>query len=237
MIGNENMKICGFQKTTLLDFPGHVAATVFLGSCNFRCPFCHNSGLLGDHAEAAFTSEDVLAVLSKRSGVLEGVCITGGEPTLSDGLESFIRSIRALGLAVKLDTNGYKPDVLKRLGHLGLLDYVAMDIKSSPENYAMTAGVKHLDISRINESICFLKEGNIPYEFRTTVVKGLHCDGDFEKIGPWLEGASKYFLQNYVESDMVLSPGFGSYSAKELLAFADIVRPYIKQVELRGVDN
>ena len=230
------MKICGFQKTTLLDFPGHVAATVFLGSCNFRCPFCHNSGLLGNDAEALFAPEEILSVLSKRSGILEGVCITGGEPTLSSGLEDFIRDIRSLGLAVKLDTNGYRPDVLKQLCSQNLIDYVAMDIKSSPENYAMVAGIQNLDIGRIDESISYLKSGFVPYEFRTTVVKGLHADEDFTSIGRWLKGAAKYYLQNYVESEQVLSPGFGSYSAEELLSFADFVRPYVSCVQLRGVD-
>ena len=230
------MKICGFQKTTLLDFPGHLAATIFLDSCNFRCPFCHNSGLLGTDAPAAFSVQEVLSVLSRRASVLEGVCITGGEPTLSDGLEDLIRDIRSLGLAVKLDTNGYRPKVLKALCSQGLLDYVAMDIKSSPEHYAEAAGVPGLDIGLINESIAFLKEGTVPYEFRTTVAKGLHTREDFEQIGPWLAGASQYFLQNYVDSDNVLRPGFSSYSSLELLAFADIVRPYVDQVSLRGVD-
>lgn len=230
------MKICGFQKTTLLDFPGHVAATIFLGSCNFRCPFCHNSELLENDAEALFTPEEILTVLSRRSGILEGVCITGGEPTLSSGLENFIREIRSHGLAVKLDTNGYRPHILKQLCSQNLIDYVAMDIKSSPENYAMVAGIRNLDIRLIDESISFLKEGSVPYEFRTTVVKGLHADEDFTRIGRWLQGASRYFLQNYVESDQVLSPGFGSYSAEELLSFADLVRPFVRSVQLRGVD-
>lgn len=237
MIGNENMKICGFQKTTLLDFPGHLAATVFLGSCNFRCPFCHNSGLLGNDAPESFSMEDILSMLAKRSSVLEGVCITGGEPTLSDNLEDLIRNIRSLGLAVKLDTNGYCPSVLKHLCSQGLLDYVAMDIKSSPENYGLAAGVKALNISHINESISFLINGNVPYEFRTTAVKGLHSMEDFSKIGSWLKGADKYFLQNYVRSENVLCPGFESFSSEELHSFADLVRPYVKQVSLRGVDD
>ncbi|MEY8339454.1 anaerobic ribonucleoside-triphosphate reductase activating protein [Lachnospiraceae bacterium 62-35] len=231
------MKICGFQKTTLLDFPGHIAATVFLGSCNFRCPFCHNSGLLKSDAEALFTNREILSVLEKRASILEGVCITGGEPTFSEGLEEFIRAIRSLGLAVKLDTNGYRPDVLKHLCSQQLLDYIAMDIKAGPENYPIVSGIKDLDINRIHESISFLKQGTVPYEFRTTVVKGLLSEKDFSAIGPWIQGAQWYFLQNYVESDQVLHPGFESYSVDELLFFASLVRPYVEQIELRGVDH
>ena len=159
------MKVCGLQKTTLLDFPGHVAATVFLGGCNFRCPFCHNSGLIGSEAKSEYSKEELLNFLSRRKGILEGVCITGGEPTLSEDLESFIRNIRELGYLIKLDTNGYRPDVLKRLAANGLLDYVAMDIKAGRDNYSAAAGVKDIKISEIEESAEFLLEGSVPYEF------------------------------------------------------------------------
>ncbi|MFR5602147.1 MAG: anaerobic ribonucleoside-triphosphate reductase activating protein [Lachnospiraceae bacterium] len=231
------MKICGLQKTTLLDFPGHVAATVFLGVCNFRCPFCHNSELLDSQVEAVYTQEEVLFFLKKRASMLEGVCITGGEPTLfPDDLETFIRKIRELGLLVKLDTNGYRPDVLKRLCQNGLLDYVAMDIKAARDHYTQVAGVSNISIETLTESIEFLKHGDIPYEFRTTVVKGLHTAADFSDIGLWLQGGSQYFLQNYVESERVLVPGFSSFSKEELLAFGELVKPYVSQVALRGID-
>lgn len=231
------MKICGLQKTTLLDFPGHVAATIFLGGCNFRCPFCHNKDLLGSDAEALFSQEELLSFLKKRASILEGVCITGGEPTLfPEELESLIGEIRGYGYLVKLDTNGSRPDVLKHLCREKLLDYVAMDIKSSPAGYAKVAGVPDLNLVPIRESVDFLKEGHVPYEFRTTVVKELHSARDFLEIGAWLQGAPRYFLQNYVESDHVLQPGFSSYRPEQLQSFARILEPYIPHVELRGID-
>ncbi len=230
------MKICGFQKTTLLDYPGHVAATVFLGLCNFRCPFCHNGELLTEDAEELFSMDQILSVLKKRASLLEGVCITGGEPTLSADLEQLIRRIKELGLSVKLDTNGYRPDVIRHLYEEQLLDYIAMDIKSSPENYAMVAGVSRINTDTISESIDLIRSSSIPYEFRTTAVKGLHTEEDFAEIGKWIAGAERYFIQNYVESGQVLSPGFSGFRKDELLTFADIVRPWVKEVSLRGVD-
>ena len=230
------MKICGLQKTTLLDFPGHVAATIFLGGCNFRCPFCHNSGLLGNDAEEAMTEASLFTFLKRRTSVLEGVCITGGEPTLSDDLEDFIRRIRQMGYLIKLDTNGYKPAVLKDLAGKGLLDYIAMDIKACRENYPRVAGIPGIQMEKIEESAAFLINGSIPYEFRTTVVKELHDSQDFLDIGRWLEGCQHYYLQNYVDSGEVLCSGFTSCTKEELLAFAEILRPYMADVSLRGID-
>lgn len=230
------MKICGLQKTTLLDYPGHVAATIFLGGCNFRCPFCHNSELLGSDAEEMMSREELFSFLRKRKPILEGVCITGGEPTLSTDLEEFILDIRRLGYLVKLDTNGLKPDVLKNLVRNGLLDYVAMDIKAGRENYSRVAGVPGLPMEKIEESAAFLLEGNVPYEFRTTVVKELHSRNDFLDIARWLAGCTNYYLQNYVDSEQVLIPGFSSCSKEELLHFADILKPFMGNVSLRGID-
>ncbi len=230
------MKICGLQKTTLLDFPGHVAATIFTGGCNFRCPFCHNSDLLEHDIEAAFTDEEVLRFLAKRRGILEGIAITGGEPTLQPDLEDFILRVRELGYKIKLDTNGSRPDVLRTLCEKGLIDYVAMDIKTCKERYPDVAGIPSLKLDAIQESVEFLKQGTIPYEFRTTVVKELHSAEDFSRIGEWISGASNYFLQNYVDSDQVLVDGFSSCSKDELLSFMSIVKPHIQHVELRGVD-
>lgn len=230
------MKICGLQKTTLLDFPGHVAATIFTGGCNFRCPFCHNSDLLGNDAEAAFTDEEVLKFLSKRKGILEGVAITGGEPTLQPDLHDFILRVRELGYKIKLDTNGSRPDILKALCTEGLIDYVAMDIKTCKKRYPEVIGIPSANIGSILESVEFLKQGTVPYEFRTTVVKELHSADDFTRIGQWISGCPNYFLQNYVDSENVLYSGFSSYGKDELLSFLDLVKPYVGHVELRGVD-
>lgn len=230
------MNIFGLQKTTLLDYPGLVAATIFLGGCNFRCPFCHNGDLLEGTSEEQIPEEEIFKFLKKRASILEGVCITGGEPTLQPGLEPFIAEIKSLGLSVKLDTNGYRPDVLKALCRKGLIDYVAMDIKSGKSGYAKVAGCAGLELSKIEESIQFLKNGAIPFEFRTTVVRELHTAEDFKEIGPWLEGYSDYYLQNFKNSEQVLTPGFSSYTKEELTVFKDLVSPYIKHVKLRGID-
>lgn len=230
------MKLCGLQKTTLLDFPGHVAATVFLGGCNFRCPFCHNSGLLSEKTQPTVTEEDFFSFLEKRRGILEGVCITGGEPTLSGELAAFFKKIKNLGYLIKLDTNGYRPDALKDLASQGLLDYIAMDIKAGRENYGNGAGFPGLDLKKIQDSVDFLMGGRIPYEFRTTAVKGIHSRSDFQDIGRWLAGCSHYYLQNYMDSDQVLCPGFLPFSKEELNDFLDILKTTIPNVMLRGID-
>lgn len=232
-----DMRIHGFQKLTLLDFPGKVACTVFWGSCNFRCPFCHNGNLvLNEREEAVILEEDVLAVLEKRKKILDGVCVTGGEPTLDEGLAGFLWKVKEMGYLVKLDTNGYKPGVLKDLVRAGLVDYVAMDIKNAPGKYAKTAGVEHVDLLRIQESVGFLKRGEVEYEFRTTVTRELHGREEFEIIGRWLEGSSRYFLQNYRESEFVITREFSGYSREQLERFRDILLNWIPVVEIRGVD-
>lgn len=230
------MRISGLQKTTLLDFPGHVAAIVFLGGCNFRCPFCHNSDLISQDSTVSYSEDEALDFFKKRASILEGICITGGEPTLQDGLEDFIKKIRELGLLIKLDTNGYRPNVLRRLYDKGLLDYVAMDIKAGRTNYARAAGIKQPSLSLIDESIEILLQGIIPYEFRTTVVNGLHSDKDFREIGDWVQGCEQFYLQNFRESDQVLSTGFSPCSKEELLFFSELLSPFVKKVSLRGID-
>ena len=189
------MKIQGLQKMTLLDFPGRVACTVFLGGCDFRCPFCHNGELLDGSAPAVMDDQELLRFLKGRQGLLDGVAITGGEPLLRKDLPDLLRAIRELGFAVKVDTNGNHPDALEGLLREGLVDYIAMDIKNSPEKYALTAGVKSLDIAPIRRSISTLMESSLPYEFRTTVVDELHAAEDFEAIGQLNSGARDYFLQ------------------------------------------
>ena len=231
------MEIHGFQKTTLLDFPGHVAATVFAGGCNFRCPFCHNALLVLDpKSQPVITEEEVLAYLKKRRGILEGVCITGGEPTLQKDLIPFVRKLKGLGYLVKLDTNGYRPKVLGELLREGLLDYAAMDVKASLTNYWRAAGLPGLEQDRILESIQLLLHCSIPYEFRTTVVKGIHCLEEFEEIGRLLAGGKTYCLQGFRESDTMIGGGFEVFSTAEMEKMAKIAGKYIDKVELRGVE-
>ncbi len=229
------MEIHGFNKTTLLDYPGHVAATVFTGGCNFRCPFCHNSNLvLNPASQPQIPEEEVFAHLEKRRGILEGVCITGGEPTLQPDLPDFIRKVKELDYPVKLDTNGYEPKVLRRLLEEGMLDYVAMDIKAAPEHYAEAAGCPGLDFSRIEESIHILKNCGIPYEFRTTVVQGLHTVEEFTAIGRLLEGSRAYYLQYFRENENVIQDGFGVFSEETMAEIKKSLEYHIGGVWLRG---
>ncbi|MDE5804076.1 MAG: anaerobic ribonucleoside-triphosphate reductase activating protein [Lachnospiraceae bacterium] len=231
------MQIYGLNKTTLLDFPEHVAATVFTGGCNFCCPFCHNRDLvLGTAGLTAIAEEEVLTFLRKRKGILTGVCITGGEPTLQPDLPAFIEKVKEMGYLVKLDTNGHRPAVLQELLDKGLLDYVAMDIKNTKERYAMTVGKENLDIGCIEESVEILKKSPIAYEFRTTVVRELHRKEDFAAIGEWLAGAKAYFLQAYQDNENVIAGGFTAYDKEEMEEFAQIVRQTVTRVELRGID-
>ena len=231
------MRIQGLQKLTLLDYPGKVACTVFLAGCNFRCPFCHNASLVTHiDAEAEIPREDVLSFLKKRSGVLDGVCITGGEPLLAPDLADFIREIKRMGYAVKLDTNGSHTEKLKLLIEAGLIDYVAMDIKNAPGKYAVTVGLSDYDPANVMESAAYLMAGDIPYEFRTTVVREFHKRGDFEEIGRWLKGAGRYFLQGFVDSGDLIQPGLRGYTRDIMEQALDIVKKYIPAAKLRGVD-
>ena len=230
------MFLCGLQKLTLLDYPGLMACTVFTGGCNFRCPFCHNAGLVVDLPQApALSVEALLAFLEKRRGVLEGVCITGGEPLLQPDLPSLLEKIRALGYSVKLDTNGSDPRRLRQLCEGGLIDYVAMDIKNSPARYAATAGVPELDLGPLRESVAFLLGGGVDYEFRTTVVRGLHTGADFPAIGEWIAGAKHYFLQAFRDSGAVIAPGYSAFDEPEMHRFLALVQPFVPAAELRGI--
>ncbi len=231
------MNFYGMNKTTLLDYPGHVAATMFTGGCNMRCPFCQNSILVLEPAsQPEISGDEVLAFLKKRRGILEGVCITGGEPTLQPWLEEFIRRVRELGYLVKLDTNGYRPDVLAHLLQEGLLDYAAMDIKASREHYGAACGLPGVDLTPIEESISLLKGARIPYEFRTTAVKGIHVPEEFAAIGQWLQGCAAYYLQNFRDSGEILQPGFEGFERSQLEEMLAQVRRYIPQAQLRGID-
>ena len=227
------MQFAGFQKLTLLDFPGKVACILFTMGCNFRCPFCHNASLVRAEEKPLITEEEVLAFLKKRQGILEGVCISGGEPLLYDGLGEFIKKVKALGYSVKLDTNGSFPEKLKALVHEGLVDYVAMDIKSSLLNYDKVAGI-NADIDKIKESISFLMSDAVDYEFRTTLVKELHCAEDMENIGIMIKGAKRYFLQNFKDSGDVLSSNMSPLTEDELAEMQTIARKYIPDTNVRG---
>lgn len=233
------MKIVGIQKLTLLDYPGRVACTVFLGGCNFRCPFCHNWELLGD-AEEVMTVEGLLSFLKKRRGILDGVCITGGEPTIHPELEALIREIRSLGYAVKLDTNGYRPEVLGAILDAGLLDYVAMDLKNGPEDYGETVGLAHADLAKIRESIGLLVASGIEFELRTTVVKPLHSAESITSMANWLlettngKPIPRLFVQPFVDRDTVPVAGLSAPTGEELEQFRLILSGCAERVELRG---
>ena len=230
------MNIHGLQKLTLLDYPGKVACTVFLGYCDFRCPFCHNFELVDGTAPVLCEEDEFFDYISKRRGLLDGVAITGGEPCIHKDLPEFIKKIKDLGFPVKLDTNGNHPAVLKELLDKGLVDYVAMDIKNSPEKYAMTAGLDSFDLTNVKESIALLIGSDIDYEFRTTVVKELHSKEDFTEIGKLIQGAKKYFLQNFTDRDTVPFGGFSPASKEEIAEFAWEAGRFVESVEIRGVD-
>ena len=229
------MIIKGLQKTTLLDFPQKVACTIFTGGCNFRCPFCHNASLVISPNDSDSISEDELFdFLKKRRNILDGVCITGGEPLLQKDIESFIIKIKDMGYAVKLDTNGAYPEKLRDILDKSLVDYVAMDIKNSRDKYSLTCGVS-VDTDKISESIAMLVCGNIPYEFRTTVVRELHEPQDIEKIGEWISGAKAYYLQSFIDSGDIIGSNMSCYSPEEMKQILAFARKNIPQAELRGI--
>lgn len=230
------MQISGFQKMTLLDFPGRVACTVFTAGCNMRCPFCHNAALV-THIDnsVSFGEEEILDYLKKRKGLLDGVCITGGEPLLQAGIEDFIAKVKAIGYAVKLDTNGTFPEKLISLVDKGLVDYVAMDIKNSKEKYATTAGISSLDIGAVEQSVAFLLEGKVDFEFRTTIVKELHTVDDIAAIGEWIKGAPRYFLQNFVDSGDLICSDMSATSRDELCKMQQKAQEFVLNTEIRGI--
>ena len=228
------MKIYGLQKMTLLDFPGKVACTVFLGGCDFRCPFCHNFELVDGTAPAVMEEEELMAFLRKRQGLLDGVAVTGGEPLLREESLELLREIRALGYPVKLDSNGTHPDRLRRAAEEGLIQYCAMDIKNSPERYAETAGLSEIALTAVRESVDFLKTGSIDYEFRTTAVKELHDERSFRAIAEWISGAKRYAIQKFTDRDTVPFEGFHAPEEAQIQAWAEIVRPHVRELLIRG---
>lgn len=231
------MLISGLQKLTLLDYPGRVACTVFTGGCNFRCPFCHNASLvLPEQMVQDTNEEEVLSFLKKRVGVLDGVAVTGGEPLLHKDIGGFLSKVKALGYEIKLDTNGSFPELLMELVKDGLVDRVAMDVKNSPELYAYTVGLEKLDMAPIERSKEFLLSGTVDYEFRTTVVKGLHTRESLRGAAEWIKGAKEYYLQQFKDSGNVLNiAGLGAFNEKEMHALADGLRDLVPSVQVRGV--
>ena len=230
------MLIKGLQKLTLLDFPDRMACTVFTFGCNFRCPFCHNASLvLANRAtEDTMPEEEFFGFLARRKGILEGVCVTGGEPTLQPDLPAFIRRIRDLGFAVKLDTNGYRPAVLRALIDEGLVDYVAMDIKNSLSRYPETVGIARFDTAPIEESMDLLMEGRVPFEFRTTLVRGLHTPESIAEIGRRLAGGERFFLQTFEDSGDLIADGLSGFDREETEALLTVLCNYVPNAQIRG---
>lgn len=230
------MLIKGLQKLTLLDFPEKMACTVFTFGCNFRCPFCHNASLvLADRADDYTVTEDAFfAFLESRRGILEGVCVTGGEPTLQSDLPAFLTRIREMGFAVKLDTNGSRPAMLKAVVHAGLVDYVAMDIKNALPRYAETVGLSSYDTTAVEESMDFLLAGHVPYEFRTTVAAGLHTPADLAAAGARVAGAERYFLQLFEDSGDLVGECAGAPTRAEAEAMLTALRAYVPNAQIRG---
>ena len=231
------MRLGGLQKMTLLDFPGRVACTVFTVGCNLRCPFCHNSSLVLTSELPELSLEEFFAFLRKRQGLLDGVAVTGGEPLLHPELPGFLEQIRALGYAVKLDTNGCFPERLQAVLEAGLADYVAMDVKNSREKYEQTAGVAGI-LPAVERSVALLRAGKVPYEFRTTLVDELHEPADFAAIGAWIAGTERYFIQGFVDSGDILGGGerFHAASPEKAKACLEAVKPFVPEAQLRGVE-
>ena len=230
------MKIHGLQKMTLLDYPGHVACTVFLGGCDLRCPFCHNYDLAAGSAPAVMEDEAFFAFLEGRRGLLDGVAVTGGEPCLRPDLPAFLQKIRGLGFRIKLDTNGTHPALLRELLRASLCDYVAMDIKNSPAKYARTCGLPALDLSPVQESIGLIRQEAPDYEFRTTVVRELHEASDFHEIGRMIAGARRHFLQAFTDRESVPFAGFSAPSREEMEEYAAVLSQYVVEARIRGMD-
>jgi len=230
------MNFGGIQKLSLLDYPDKTCCTLFTLGCNFRCPYCHNSSIIQCKPSGQIiTKSEVIEFLRKRKGLLDGVCISGGEPMMQSDLGDFIREIKLLGYLVKLDTNGSYPERLKHFIDNNLVDYVAMDIKNSPDKYGETVGIKNFDINPIKESIAILHSNVVEYEFRTTVVREFHTSEEVLSIAHWIKGEPNYYLQSFVDSGDILEGGLSAYSKEDMEFFQELVRPLIPNVQLRGV--
>ena len=227
------MNVQGYQKLTLLDYPGRTACTVFTGGCNLRCPFCHNAGLVRTPLAGPNLTDEVLGYLAKRKGILDGVCVTGGEPLLQPDLVGFLQAVKEMGYAVKLDTNGMLPGRLSEVLATNLVDYVAMDIKSSPDGYPAATGTD-ADVSAVSDSLSILRGSGIPFELRTTAVRGIHTEADFDAIGEWIGDVPAYFIQRFVDSGQLLGSGCDAFSPEEMEHLLTTVRTHVPSAQLRG---
>lgn len=230
------MKIGGLMKMTLLDFPGRIACTVFLEGCNFRCPFCHNSMIVDCSSSDKMSEEEFFTFLTKRKGLIDGVCVTGGEPLLNDEIFDFLKKIKDMGYEIKLDTNGSFPERLKKIVSEGLCDYVAMDIKNSPDKYPVTSGNPNISFDKVKESIEFLKNSHIPHEFRTTVVKDFHTGEDMAEIAKIIGADEKYFVQPFRDGETVIERGLSEFQSDEIKVLVESARAYAPKTEARGID-
>ncbi|MBQ9958954.1 MAG: anaerobic ribonucleoside-triphosphate reductase activating protein [Oscillospiraceae bacterium] len=230
------MQIEGVQKLTLLDFPGHVACTVFTPGCNFRCPFCHNASLVVNApAKGAQDPEELFRFLSKRRGILDGVALTGGEPLLQQGVEEFLRRVKELGFKTKLDTNGSFPDRLRAILDAGLADYVAVDIKNSPAKYPLTTGCTVDFTAQLSQTIKLLAQSGADYEFRTTIVAEYHTDADILAMGEWINGAPRWFLQKFEDSGELICGGLHAADEETMNRFLQLAKPFVGHAALRGM--
>lgn len=231
------LNIKGFVPTSMVDWPGKIASVIFLPGCNFRCGFCHNPELVSGYENIdSINQEDIIDYLKQKKNWIDGVCITGGEPTLHRDLPEFIKLLKDIGFQVKLDTNGTNPQMLCDLIEDNLLDYVAMDIKTCKDKYYSIVNV-HFDINKIQKSIDFLKQGKVDYEFRTTVAPGLIGEEDIKKIGKWLSGSKRYFIQQFRPVNTLDHKFLDKkpYTPRELKKLAEIVKPYVRECKVRGV--
>ena len=229
------MHICGLEKMSLVDFDGLVASTIFTGGCNFKCGFCHNSALvLNGETLPSIPEKEILSYLQKRKGIIDGLCVSGGEPTLQKDLPLFLEKVKKIGLKIKLDTNGTSPASIMTFNENGLVDYFAMDIKNDKENYAKIIGFDKFDTKKVEKSVEYFLSGKAKYEFRTTIIKEYHDEGNINKIGEWIKGADKYFLQKFRASETCICSDLNEINEEQAKHFVEILTPLVKKVSLRG---
>ena len=235
-LGGDTVTIAGFQKLTLLDYPGKTACTVFTAGCNLRCPFCHNADLvLSPSSIETFSEEEILEYLNKRKGLIDGICITGGEPMLMKDLPDFCDKIKCIGASVKIDTNGSFPSLVKYIVRNGLCDYVAMDIKNTLSKYPTTVGIPKIDVSVFEESIEFLKTSEIAHEFRTTVCRPFHTESDILEIGKMLGENERYYLQSFVDSGRLIGEGVSGFLPSEMKDMLSKLKLFVPNADIRGI--